>query len=420
MNKTPALEIVEKGLAIKAPWKIDEIKFKPSENNEHKQNLHVFLSLMQGAKFNDSAGTPCPIHSNTYEKTWRHSDFEEQRCYIHCKIPSIKTTAGTIQTVEIPWARKNSRFSLSFETLVLQLIKDGLSLSMIEKLLKEDSLRLWTILNGWVSAAYSINVVDKEISVIGIDEISNQANDKQITVIIDLKNERILRVTQGIGKNPLQDAHTYLENKGISSQQIKHICGPLLTDISGDSSFIKNVTKFFPQAEYHIDRLYIVELLNNAMNQISKKEKQRTKKLAEERALLTKNPTTLSAEQKIIVQELSTKFPNIGHAYQLKNEFFALWDQSSLQAVDTFLESWCQQVNKTNLSPLKQASQQIKAHKKHLIRFSELPTESNKMEKIHKNILAATKRTKGLKNFENVSNMILFCCGKLTFPHTQS
>lgn len=419
VNKTPSFEIFEETLAIQTPWKIDDISFQTSKNNE--QELHISLSFMKGSRFNDKSGIPCPIHS-TYKKIWRHIDFEEKRCYLHCKVPIIKTTEDTFQTVEVSWARQNSGFSLHFETEVINQIKNGQTFSAVGDFFNEESNRIWTIFNGWMNASYTKSVVDTKLSAIGIDEIVDQAKGQQITITVDLKNEHVLRVTQGIGQEALQDVRNYLVSKGIPPEQINHVSSPLPKTNESHRSyrFLEDVKTCFPSAEYYVDRLYIIELLNDAMDQIRQKATkgtQETKDLTEYRALFVKTPTLLSDKQKKEVQKLSAQFPNVGKTYELKTAFSALWNQSSPQTAEAFLESWCQQVSQTKLSPLKSAANLLKTHKQHIVRFLDLPADPSVMGKIHENILAATKRTKGLKSFENVSNMIYFCCGKLTFPY---
>ena len=409
VNKLLTIKTFEKQLGINLPWKIDDISFKPVENNT--QELHVFLSFTQGSIFKDKTKVSCPIHS-TYNKTWQHIDFEEMICYLHCKVPRIKTTEGSILTLDVPWAKTGSQFSWGFETNVIQQIQNGKSFGTIGTLLNKDSHSIWNIFNRWINAAYTADVIDQELSVIGIDEISDQGKSKQITVTIDLKNERVIRVTQGIGKEALQDIRHYLSSKGILPEQIKHVTGPLSSDLQSSADF----KTCFSNAEYHVDRVYILRLLNDAIDQIRKKESYRTKTLTEAAALFVKHPALLSDKQKKDIQKLSGLFPRVGQAYDLKNAFFALWDQSSLQSADTFLESWYQKVNNTRLFPLKRAAEQIQTHKQNVILFLDLPTDATTMEQLHEKSIAATKRTKGLKNFENVSNMILLCCGQLGVP----
>lgn len=413
MNDTTTQRI-EQELNLHDPWKIVSNTLKTIKDDI--QERHITISFTRGAKFKDRTGTPCPIH-DTRQKKWQHFNHEKYRCYIFCKVPLIKTADGKTQIIDVPWARSGSRFSLAFEAEVMQKIKENQPLDTVGSLLETNSPRVWAIFNECITSAYETDIIDQNLSVISIDEILDQAKDKQATITIDLKNERVLRVIQGSWQEALQDIRNYLTRKGIPPEQIKHVNGPLPSDLQFSSDF----KACFPNAEYHVDRLYITRLLNDAVDQIRKKKSYRTKKPTEARASFVKHPALLSEQQKNEVQELSATFSNVGQACRLKNTFFDLWAQPSTQAAEAFLASWCHEVSRTkHLSPLKHAAQQLKEQKQHIVLFLDLPTGSATMEKIHANILAATKRTKGLKNFENVSNMIYFCCGKLASHHISS
>jgi hypothetical protein len=53
-------------------------------------------------------------------KTWRHLIFFEHTCLLHCSVPRIRTSEGKVRLVNVPWARKNSGFTLLFEALNME------------------------------------------------------------------------------------------------------------------------------------------------------------------------------------------------------------------------------------------------------------------------------------------------------------
>ncbi len=157
------------------------------------------------------------------------------------------------------------------------------------------------------------------------------------------------------------------------------------------------------------------------MEQVRKEETGHAKKLTENYNLLLIPRASLSEKQLETVLELITVFPNVGRAYKIKNVFYQLWEQSSPQAIEAFLEQWCQAVLVTRkIGPFKQCAEKFIEHNGYITNFHTLPTGTSSMENIHPKIIAAMKRTKGLINIENVSNMIYFCCGKLAMSYDLS
>lgn len=50
-------------------------------------------------------------------------NFFEHHYFLHCKVPRITTSEGKVRTVDVPWARAQSGFTLLFEAFALALIE---------------------------------------------------------------------------------------------------------------------------------------------------------------------------------------------------------------------------------------------------------------------------------------------------------
>lgn len=401
----------ETELYLIAPWKIDENPFKPSEGKENtnQDERHISLSYKRGAHFTDETGTPCPVY-DTYNKTWRHLNYGKQRCYVHCKVPRIQTTEGKIKLINVPWARQGSGFTLSFEAHILHLISTGALLHTVCTNLNETLDRILPVFNYWVNSAYSSQRIDQNIDAIGIDEQSHRTGERHITTLVDLKNQRVLLIVEGKSEETLQKIKAYLESKGINPLQIKHISGDFFNQpLSAD------VQICFPNAILYWDRFYVLQHLNNAMDQVSSTERKNIKTLTKQRALFRTDPTHLSAEQKTTLLALTTQFPRIEKAYRLKILFNNLWEQKSIRSADAFLESWCHSVEEASLTPFKEFAQTLKKNKNNIINFTAMPTNTNSMENIHEKVHQIRSRKSGLTNMENFSNMVYLLYGKLSF-----
>jgi|GEM_PF-6173639 len=340
---------------------------------------------------------------------------EKHPCFIHCRVPQIKTSEGKFELVAVPWARPDSRFSWAFEAQIMQQIATGTQFDKIAGSIQKDFNVITRIFNGWLHTAYKNSVLDNTLDSLGIDEIIHPVTGHHITVTVDLKNEYVIRVTPYANQRAIQDLYEYLKQKNISSLQIQQVTGPLSPD------FAKHIKQYFPQASYCVDRFYVIQALNIALNHTRKKEKGHTKKLTENQDLFLMNHSLLSDEQKVTLLDLTTKFPNVGHAYKIKEAFDQLWEQSSQQEIQKFLNTWCQPLLKSPaLAPFQKLAKMLISHQKQILTVRTYPINLNTLEKVHAEILHALSRTKGLKNIENVSHMIYFHCGKLTMPYPVS
>lgn len=111
-------ELFSLALGLQFPWKLNDVDF--AEENS-KKILRIDIGFEKGAKFADPQdGTPSPVH-DTVKRQWRHLNFFEHTCYIHCKVPRIRTTSGRVKQVAVPWAREGSGFTMLFEAYGMML-----------------------------------------------------------------------------------------------------------------------------------------------------------------------------------------------------------------------------------------------------------------------------------------------------------
>ena len=84
-------------------------------------------------------------------------------------VPRIATTVGKVCTVDIPWARPGSGFTLLFEALALALIEREVPVNRVAEILKVNPQHIWTIFNHWISRAKAADDPGT-ITKLGIDE----------------------------------------------------------------------------------------------------------------------------------------------------------------------------------------------------------------------------------------------------------
>jgi transposase len=123
MNSTELFSIA---LGLQKPWQIESVELRLDEANQ--KSLHIELSFERGSKFTDERGILCPVH-DTLTRSWRHLNFFEHECYLHCKVPRITNSADKVRQVSVPWAREGSGFTLLFEAFAMHLIENEMPVS---------------------------------------------------------------------------------------------------------------------------------------------------------------------------------------------------------------------------------------------------------------------------------------------------
>ena len=180
-------------LCLTQPWKVDHIEFETTKDNQSQ--LHIYLSFPKGTKFKDKEGNFCSIH-DTKDKVWRHLDFFQHECYLHAKVPRIKTQSGKVEQVHVPWARPNSGFTLLFEAFAMSLIENEMPVNKASTIVRVNPNRLWTIFKYWIYRAMQKDC-QKNVKQLGIDETSARKGHDYVTLAADIKAKRVIFAAPG-------------------------------------------------------------------------------------------------------------------------------------------------------------------------------------------------------------------------------
>lgn len=394
-------------LGLQAPWRITDVSFKAVD--PARRELHLQIGFVSGSKFKDEAGVDCPVH-DTVERQWQHLNFFEHHCFLHCKVPRITTGDGKVQTVNVPWARAQSGFTLLFEAFALALIEREMPVNRVAQILGVNPQRVWTVFNHWVGKARATDD-PSSIKHLGVDETSSKKGHSYVTIGVDLEASRVIHACEGKGKQCIADIAKHLENKGVAKDQIKE----LSMDLS--PAFIAGAAESFPKAQITFDRFHVVKLLNEAMNKVRIDERKEHAALKNHKYTFLKNKENLSTKKRKALDEMITLYPTLGAAYRLKELFNDLWTMPDKAAASAFLKDWCAQVEKTKIGAFQKFANTVRAHWSGIIHFVESNITNAILESINSKIQLAKRRARGFRNINNYINMIYFLCGKLTFAY---
>ena len=84
-------------------------------------------------------GASCPRHDDRKPRSWRHLDTMQFATYLHCSVPracllrQVRCKKHGAKTVNVPWAGKNSRFTLLFEGFAVRVLQAARSIEEAHK-----------------------------------------------------------------------------------------------------------------------------------------------------------------------------------------------------------------------------------------------------------------------------------------------
>lgn len=394
-------------LGLQAPWQITDVSFKAAD--PARRELHLQIGFVGGSKFKDEAGVDCSVH-DTVERQWQHLNFFEHHCFLRCKVPRITTSEGKVRTVDVPWARAQSGFTLLFEAFALALIEREMPVARVAQILGVHPQRVWGVFNHWVGKARASDD-PSSITRLGVDETSSKKGHSYVTIGVDLDASRVIHAAQGKGKQCMQSIAEHLASKGVTKDQVKE----LSMDLS--PAFIAGASESFPQAQITFDRFHVVKLLNEAMNKVRIDERKEHAALKNHKYTFLKNKESLSDKKRLALDEMIALYPTLGAAYRLKELFNDLWTMPNKPSANAFLNDWCSQVERAKIPAFQKFANTLRAHWSGIIHFVESNITNAILESINSKIQLAKRRARGFRNINNYINMIYFLCGKLTFSY---
>ena len=119
----------EQALELAAPWKVLEINMDLTAKKVDCGSAHMWLDPQSGNR----------LHVHGYEqRRWRHLPTMQFETIIVAQVPRLKYPDGHTELVKVPWADKQSQWTMLFERLATDLLQACRSLSQACALLGLD------------------------------------------------------------------------------------------------------------------------------------------------------------------------------------------------------------------------------------------------------------------------------------------
>lgn len=393
-------ELFTLGLRLKSPWKIRSIELE--ETTTEKGILHIYIDWEKGSKFLYEE-KEYSVYDHQ-ERTWQHLNFFEHKCYLHARVPRVKTEEGKVKLIPVPWAQKGSSFTLKFEKDVLDLVSSNMTATAVGKRYKIGAKRVFRIVRKYVGNALATQPLEivKELSV---DETSSRKGHNYLTIMTDRKRKKVVGI--GIGKDKEAFAHSLIdmEIRGGDRQEVKSIT----MDMS--RSYIPMAQQTMPQAEIIFDRFHIAKKMNEAVDQIRREEQKEYAGLKKSRYLWLKNNTNLKKIERTRLKILQSTYKNIGSAYQLKEQLREVLNEAYYSAKLKPLNDWIKLAWSSGLEPIMKFVDMLHNHWYGIKSYFKKVATNAYAERVNLKIQEIKRLAKGYRNIYNFIIMIYFHLG---------
>lgn len=354
-------------------------------------------------------GRSCSIKDHREERRWRHLDTMQFQTIIKSRVPRSECPDHGVKTINIPWAGPNSRFTLLFERLAIDVMIAAKSIKEAARLLGLS----WDQVHHIQARAVERGLVRRELDEIknvGIDEKSFLKGHKYASLMVDIDGERILDVVEG---RTLEAANSLWQKL---PEEVRSGVDAVAMDMW--DAFITSTKTHAPQADIVHDKFHISKYLNEAVDKVRRAEhkafmQEDDETLKGAKYLFLKNPANMSDSEKERFKRLRMDKLKAGRAWSIKEMFSEFWTYSYQASAEKFFQRWYWWATHSRLKPMADVAKLMKRHLPNILTYLRHLITNAMMEGFNSKIQSIKANARGYRNFANYRTAILFYCGKL-------
>jgi len=392
-------------LGIHTPWDISSVDLRLED---HRVDVVIEFTGEEGTC--PDCGVICPRYDVRPTRTWRHLDTMQFATYLHSETPRVKCSEHGVKSVAVPWAGKNSRFTLLFEAFAVQVLLSARSVEEARKLLGLNWHQVEAIKKRAVARGLSRRE-EEAVPYVGIDEKQFRRGHSYISNLVDLERVRVLEVVEG----RTEESALALLETGLSETQREQVDGAALDMWP---AYTKAVKASLPEAAIVHDRFHISKHLNEAVDQVRRREnrqliKQGDNRLKGSRYLWLVNQENLDERFQEAFAVLKQSDLKVSRAWAIKELFRDFWDYSTKGWARRHFNKWYSWAIRSRLDPIKKMARMLKRHLENLLNYFEHPITNAASEGINSRIQTVKSNARGFRSFQGYRTSVLFYCGGL-------
>lgn len=399
-------DFFEKLLNFGSEWKVERIEF----NEDNEVDIYLKWDLEEYKKANKV--TYEFVHDYRDYRRWRHLDILQFKTFINAKIPRIKSKDGTIESVKTPWASEGNRHTFLFEILVIDWLLATKNQSKTAQMLRCG----FNLVNRIIHASSQRGIERRDKNTVynqlSLDEKAFQKGHKYVSVLSDPMTGIVIDIVKDRTKKACK---SLLDNALSEFQKSK------VETISLDmwKAFNTTVDEVLPKAKKVHDRFHLIKYLNEAIDQVRRREVKKNEVLVNSRYSFLKNTSNLTEKQHFKFVEVLRLNTAVGYVWGLKESFKSLFGSKDYQEAFSRFSDWNSFVIWEAIPELTKVATMFSNHINGVCNAL-VESASNAMaERLNGKIQIIKTIGRGYRKFENFRSAILFFNGGLNlYPHS--
>ena len=406
------VELYRHLLGLELPWTVTRIELAIQE-----QRVDVWAGHAEGLRWPcPSCGAELPLYDHSEERAWRHLDSCQFKTFLHAQPPRVKCPEHGVRQVRLPWAEPRARFTVLFERLAIDVLKET-NLLGATRILRISWDEAWHIMERAVERGLAAK--EKRVSAhLGVDEKAAAKGHKYITLVCDLDRASVEYIADDRKQESLDGYF-----KGLTPEQLQGI-EALAMDMW--EPYIQSTLAHVPQAKDKIVfyRYHIMSHMGKAVDDVRKREHRELRTQGDE-TLTGSKYLWLYSEENLPEKhwdrfaELKAIHLKTGRAWAIKESLRDLWGYTRRGWALRHWKRWYFWATHSRLQPVLKAAELIRRHLHNVLTLFAHRVTNAVSEGLNSKIQTIKKMAYGFRNREHFKTAIYFHCGGLElYPAT--
>jgi transposase len=402
---------------------------------------------------------------------WRHLDLGVWRLEVHCRRRRLWCPVHGARTEGVPFARPGSEFTRDFECL-LAWLATRTDKSTIKRMLRVDWDTVGRIVKRVCDDELDPDRLD-DLYDIGVDEVSWKRQHNYLTLVACHQRRQVVWGCEGKGQAaadaffeeldppppppeperrpppqppepaimvPFGPCPTVPAGHGIpgawlpDGEELEPAIvarASTLRAVSMDMTggYAKSVREHAPQATVCIDPYHVVQLANQALDEVRRAywnelrslgDQDAAKRFKDARWSLLKKPEKLTDTQATTLARLKTAGGEVWRAYTLKEAVRGIFEHGlNIDDVTVLIDRLLSRLARCRLAPFVKLGKTIRKHRDGILAAIRLGINQGRTEALNNKVRLITRRAYGFHSAKAALALIMLTCGPITLhlPH---
>jgi transposase len=312
--------------------------------------------------------------------------------------------------VSVPWAEPKSRFTLLFERLAIDMLREC-GVSGAADILGISWDEGWNLMERAVARGRA-RKAEKTVRRIGVDEKAAAKGHKYLTLVCDLDDGTVEHVSEDRKQQSLEayyDGLTPEQRAGIEAVAMD-MWDP----------FVAATKAKVPDAAEKIvfDRFHVMSHVGKAVDSVRKLEHRQLLDEGDERLKGSKylwlyGRENVPMSRRLEFAKLKRMGLKVGRAWAIKEMLRELWSYVYPESAWKFWKCWYFWAMHSRLEPIRTAAKTVKEHIANIMTYFRHRVTNAMSESINSKIQTIKQMACGFRNIEHFKTAIYFHCGGL-------